>query len=367
MELFPVQLYYPVYLHVVLIWCIFVWARYSRMNLDRLLYQRKPYAAMAIFATLFIVVVGLRPVSGRIFGDTSNYAYIYRNMQWQGAEVILGDGEWLFNGLMYLCSQVMDVQGFFLIVEFCYVGLMFWAVKRLVPNNVTAAMLFCFSAFSFFSYGTNGIRNGLACSIVLLALSFVNKAWRGKIVALILCFIAYNIHHATALPILCMVVSILFRNTKAVYAFWFISIAVSLVAGNSVANVFAGLGFDDRLAGYITAQADEGTFSHTGFRWDFLLYSAMPLWLGWYIVIKRGIRDKSYLLLLHTYILCNAFWIMVIRASYSNRFAYLSWFMYPFVLAYPLLKLPVWKDQGSKVGLILMLHVSFTYFMWLIG
>ena len=58
---------------------------------------------------------------------------------------------------------------------------------------------------------------------------------------------------------------------------------------------------------------------------------------------------------------------MLIRSSFSNRFAYLSWFMYPLVLAYPLLTLPIWKEQGKKTGLILMAHMGFTYFMWFIG
>ena len=54
---------------------------------------------------------------------------------------------------------------------------------------------------------------------------------------------------------------------------------------------------------------------------------------------------------------------MVIRSSYSNRFAYLSWFIYPIVIAYPLINLPVWEDQDRKTGLILLAYVSFTVFM----
>ena len=105
-------------------------------------------------------------------------------------------------------------------------------------------------------------------------------------------------------------------------------------------------------------------FSHTGFRWDFLLYSMMPIVLGYYVVIKRGIQDRTYTILLNTYTLANAFWVMVIRANYSNRFAYLSWFMYPIVLAYPLLRLDVWGDmQGKRLKQIMLAHIGFTWFM----
>ena len=71
-----------------------------------------------------------------------------------------------------------------------------------------------------------------------------------------------------------------------------------------------------------------------------------------------------YSYLLNSYILCNSFWVMMIRASYSNRFAYLSWFLYPVVLAYPLLKFPVFETNNKqKVALILLAHTAFTIIM----
>ena len=59
---------------------------------------------------------------------------------------------------------------------------------------------------------------------------------------------------------------------------------------------------------------------------------------------------------------------MVIRAAFSNRFAYLSWFLYPIVIAYPLLRLPIWKtNQGKRLNQIMMANIGFTYIMWLLG
>ena len=132
-------------------------------------------------------------------------------------------------------------------------------------------------------------------------------------------------------------------------------------------NLFSSLGFDDRMSSY--SQASESTmsrFSHTGFRWDFLLYSAMPVWMAWYVRYK-GIQDKTFTLLANTYIIANSFWIMVIRAAYSNRFAYLSWFLYALVLAYAVVRVPIWNDQDRKAGNILLAHSGFTLLMYLIG
>ncbi len=108
---------------------------------------------------------------------------------------------------------------------------------------------------------------------------------------------------------------------------------------------------------------DMSQFSREGFRWDFLLYSTVPIVMGWYICVKRKIQDNWYNVICTVYCLCNAFWIMVIRSAFSNRFAYLSWFIYPIVIAYPLINLPVWEDQDRKTGIILLAYAGFTFFM----
>ena len=364
--MFPAQYYYPVFIYSVLLLSIVQYLSLQSVSQDTLLSVKKGMRGIMVYCIAFIVIVGLRPINGYYFGDTANYAHTYYGYQ-QGWILYKPDSsEWLFNWVMSKASQIMSVQSFFLIVEVCYVVPMLWACKHLLSRNAGIAILFCLGAFSFFSYATYGIRNGMACSLILLALSFITGVKKEKIIAGILCFCAYNIHHSTALPILCMIIAYFYRNTRMVMYFWLFSILISLVAGGIVESFFAGLGFDDRLSGYINNHQDDDYFSSTGFRWDFLLYSVMPIWLGWYVIIKKKIINQNYKFLLNTYILCNAFWIMLIRASFSNRFAYLSWFMYPLVLAYPLLTLPIWKDQGKKTGMILMAHVLFTYGMWLI-
>ncbi|NDV78856.1 EpsG family protein [Dysgonomonas sp. 511] len=358
--------YYPAYIFsTLLISCIYT--IYLNKHSNTFLEKNNNSPFILLYVVLFIILVGLRPVSGYYFGDTINYASSYYALQANTAFYDPDSSDWLFSWLMSTCALFMDVHGFFLLVEAGYVLLILWACKRLISNNATLAIIFCFGAFSFFSYGTNGIRNGLACSFVILALSFIKGKTRDQVIAGILCFVAFSIHKSTALPILCMIISCFYQKTKVIYSFWFFSIIISAVAGSFVENIFSGLGFDDRLDNYLTNREYDDQFSSVGFRWDFLLYSAMPILLGWYVVFKEKIYDSQYLLLLHTYILANAFWVMLIRASFSNRFAYLSWFMYPIVLAYPLLMLPIWKNQGKKVGLILMAHVLFTFLMWIKG
>lgn len=361
---FDPSLYNPTYLYSLLLLTLFYVAKIYNKDED-LIDENTNNPLILIYVGLFVYFVGLRPISGYYFGDTSNYALTY-NYFVNGVKILDPESpEWVFEWLQYHCSKIMDVHGFFLLIEILYVVPVLWACRKLVPYHYTLLFVVCMGAFSFFSYGTNGIRNGMACSLIIAAIACVNQNLLYKIIGALLAFLAFNIHRSAALPIVCILGSFFVKDTRYIMGFWVASIFISLVAGGAVESFFTGLGFDDRMQDYSSQNIDASMFSSTGFRWDFLLYSSMPILLGYYVVFVRQIWDRNYLLLLNTYILCNSFWVMMIRASYSNRFAYLSWFMYALVLAYPCLKLPVWEDQGRKAALIFMAHFAFTFYMFI--
>ena len=359
----PALLYSKVFLYTVIILTIIVAGKLS--NQDYLMIKRgNDNSLTALLLTLaFAIWIGLRPLHS-IFGDSYYYAYTFNSMKSGLFSETVGATDWLWNSFSYSCSQLMSVSSYFTIVSLGYFLFTFWSCKKLIDNNVLAALLFVFGAFSFYSYSINGLRNGLACSICLFIIALLSTHPKKILIGCLLAFIAVNIHKSTLLPITTLLVSIyIVKSFKWAYCFWIFSILISLVAGGPISSFFAGLGFDERLS-YIVSTSDSEKFSSTGFRWDFLLYSMMPIILGYYVVIKRGIQDRTYLILLNTYTLANAFWVMVIRASYSNRFAYLSWFIYPLVLAYPLFKLDIWDDsQGRRLSKIMLTHVGFTWFM----
>lgn len=332
-------------------------------------------AATIIYCVAFAFWIGLRPMDLGFWADSTNYMRIYYwTMGQRGVVddlVVDTDSEWLWDFIMRsFIVMKSPVEYWFLLTAFGYIGFMYLGIRRMMPNNQWIALLFCISSFSFFTFSYNGLRNGLACSIVIYALSYyINFDKKGLIIGLCLSFLALGIHKSTLLPSFCaLVVYFTKLDFKWAFAFWCFSIILSLIAGPQIQDFFANLGFDDRMKSYAgTLVSDvkgaEKAFSHTGFRWDFLLYSAMPIWLGYYIAYKKKIHDRAYDMLIVTYILANSFWVMVIQAAFSNRFAYLSWFLYPIVFAYPLLKVKIWKDQDRKTVQILMLFVLFTVFM----
>ena len=151
------------------------------------------------------------------------------------------------------------------------------------------------------------------------------------------------------------------NKPKYMYIAWGIAILVSLAIGGYIDSLLSMMSYDQRLADNLQNNNADGVVMAHRFRWDFLLYSSMPLLLGWYTIFKRNYYNKTYLILLGTYIYANCFWILAIRAIFSNRIAYLSWFLYPIVLAYPLFNFPVFKKQHSKkTALILLAHIALT-------
>lgn len=109
----------------------------------------------------------MRPIHGG-FGDTVFYAHTYSLMQSGIMDKSLQDTEWIWYQFADFCSQIIDVSLYFTLIALGYFGFTFVACKKLTPNNVLVSMLFMMGSFSFFSYGTNGIRNGLACSLSLI-------------------------------------------------------------------------------------------------------------------------------------------------------------------------------------------------------
>ncbi len=385
-----------IYYWAVFLVCLFLFFNYSGSdNCDKLLQQNSMVPAL-ILTLLLMVYMGLRPVSFA-FGDTINYAAGYRRATGMAVFSLDLNKEWLWTAIMLFCKQSgLTVNAWFLLIEIGYLGFAFIGLRILLKENCWIAMLFFLSAFSTFTFGVNGIRNGLACSMVILAFAIAaNQNFSKLALAGGILLLAFGIHRSISLPIAAfLAASYVIKSPKIAIYFWIASIGVSLVAGGAVTNFFMGLGFDDRMTQYGTGMGEFGDqFSNTGFRWDFLAYSAMPVWLAWYVTTKAekeralygdtieeaetGITGagriadahsmRVFNILATTYVLANSFWVMVIKAAFSNRFAYLSWFLYPVVLAYAVIRLHIWEDQDKKAGLILVLHAGFTIIMHLLG
>lgn len=354
--LVPVALYALVYYNLLLLLVFFIFfTAFSRpINTSKNKASvQKVAGVLVVFTTLYM---GLRPISW-YFGDMVVYNQSFEKYQY-GIPMIQSN-DYIFELFLYSCSKVMSASTFFLLCTLLYV-LPLWAVcKKWFKEYSFYAFLAVVGSFSFWAYGTNGIRNGIATSLFLYALS------REKLVFKVLfVIVAIGFHKSIGIPAAALVLTYFYADVKKYFYGWLACIPLSLVSGGFWEGLFAGLMTDERVS-YLTTFKDEykDSFSSSGFRWDFLLYSASAVYVAYFFIFKKKFQDPIYNRLVCIYLAVNGFWILVIRASFSNRFAYLSWFMMAIVIVYPFLTKIQVKKQHQVLGFILLAYFSFTYLM----
>ena len=360
-DFIPLEHYYDYYMYLTSFFVLTILIHSFTLKLDDIKNIKFLRTIGYFLLITSIFYFGLRPISGRYFGDMATYAYHYNNYI-NGAPIVV-DKDYLFHYYMKISSQIVSINVFFLITEFLYIYPMYLISKIHFKEYWFYAFFMFAVSFSFYSYGVNGIRNGVATSMFLWALCYPkNKK------LLILFFVLATLFHKTLLlPIMAYVLTLFYNNPKTYLKGWLISIPLSVLAGGIWITLFTSLGFgDDRLAGYLSGDASKESFSSTGFRWDFLFYSAFAVFSGWYFIFKKKFKDTFYEQIYSTYLICNAFWILVIRANFSNRFAYLSWFLMAIIIIYPFLKQRFFAHQEIVIARVVTAYFSFTFLMWLI-
>ncbi|WP_300727657.1 EpsG family protein [uncultured Bacteroides sp.] len=315
------------------------------------------------FTLLLILYMGMRPISW-VFGDTLNYAAGF-NVAANSAPPFTWnwEGEWLFYNLMNWFAKNSNIHTFFLLCSTVYVGCLWLATKRIFHDYYYIPFLIVLSMFTFWNYGVNGVRNGMAASLFILAMTYINRLP----IAITLCILAMGCHKTTILLLGAALLGWFIKNSYCYIAGWIICVLLSVTVGGTIQNILLSILpiEDDRFAAYVTAanNMDAGyAMTATTFRWDFLLYSSMAVIVGYYFIFRRNYQDEYYRWIYHIFLTTNAFWVLVIRASYSNRFAQISWFIMPLVLIYPFIKQRFWQDHEQKLGYAILIFYAFTFY-----
>ncbi len=358
MNFIPIPYYKIIYFQFLLVFVLGVFINSLYMNLtdSRNLRSKNNLGIFLLIST--ILYLGLRPIS-YWFGDMIIYNTEFQNYV-NGAPFDTKK-DFLFELMKYVFAKFLTAKSFFFACSFLYVFLLYLAVKKLFKDYWFYAFLMLLVAFTFWAYGTNGIRNGLATSVFIYAISRDKKY-----VIFLLLLVTYLIHKGMLVPIVAFLAANYYTNTKNYIYGWLLAIPLSLTLGGFWENFFLKLGFgEEKLGTYLGSfnQASEGVVLVLGFRWDFLLFSAAGVYAGWYYIVKKEFKDLLYEKIFCTYLLSNAMWILVIRANYSNRFAFLSWFLLGLVLIYPLLKNQLFTKQHAFIGRLVFGYFAFSYLM----
>jgi hypothetical protein len=192
----------------------------------------------------------------------------------------------------------------------------------------------------------------------LIALAYRDKKW----VSYLFVALAYGFHHSMQSLVLAYMIVSLIKKPKYYLWVWCGSLLLAMLHITFFQGLFAGF-TDEHGAGYLVFdEADEGVYL-TGFRLDFVIYSAIPVLLGGYWIFKRGLKSEKYNFLYNIYLLANSVWLLCMYASYTNRIAYLSWQLLPIVLIYPFLNERISPSQYRMGAVVALAHLAFTLFM----
>jgi hypothetical protein len=283
-----------------------------------------------------------------IYSDKWNYENIF-NATISGKEYYIKSegGFQLYNKFIGLFTN--SVFLYFLITAFLYLwGSLKFINKVFENSNRYIVFILMIASLGFYSYGTNTIRQGLALSVFLLAFSELKLNFKT-----ILIYILAILLHKSLIILVVFSVILNFYNRKDNFVlFWILFLIISILFGSAFVNTFGDLimDSDQRMISYLN-----DTFENykSGFRIDFLIYSTLPILFG--IFVKRkGFEDEFYNKLLSLYILVNAIWLLVITLPFTDRFAYLSWFLMPFIFMYPMSKKIIFRNQNYWIAGILL-------------
>lgn len=354
--------YYTIYLIIVTITTLFIYSKYRRKNGDIISTQRKKRDGTFILVLFMTLFIGFRPKS-YIFVDMINYIQNYHAF-YEGCTFVFDrDAENLLfdNYLAWIGSMNLGTTFFFATIATIYFVCTYIACRRMFPQDTLAVYLVFLAAFSTFSYGTNGIKAGAAGAIFLLALSFRKNLK----ICIPLILLSYGCHHSMIMPIVGLVLTLVYKNSKIYFVGWCLCLLIAMAHITFFQELFAGILSDsgDTGTNYLSA-IDKEWGGGSGFRIDFVIYSAMPILVGYWAVYKKNLElSPIYTCLLNLYMTLNGTWMLCMYANFTNRIAYLSWFLYPIVLIYPYLNENWGPTRYKDFSKVMLAHLGFTLFM----
>jgi len=355
----PAESYQYIYLAIITIMTLFFTSSYKKSTIPL---QNNAEGAF-VFTLLMVLFIGFRPIHA-VFADMPGYAMAMLDHRFENRTVTWGSN-FIFEPMMAFLSSIgASQQTPIIILAAINFGATFFAMKKMFPNDTMLAMLVFFGAFSTFGAATNGLKAGCAAALFFVALAYREK----RLVSILFLILSLGFHHSMQLPIAAYLVCYFYKNTRVFLYFWGMCLIIAVAHVTSFMALFASY-TDEHGADYLLTEAGslysefEGRL---GFRYDFVIYSVIPIVLGYYTIFKKKLVSDEYQFMLNVYILTNAIWMLCMYANYTNRIAYLSWLMYPVLILYPFMNMEWGINANKHLTYAVYGHLGFTLFMTLI-
>lgn len=291
-----------------------------------------------------IFYIGFRDINIGI--DTQNYYDIYSMFSNDDSMFILID--LVFYYPMYLMSHFIDYRIFLLLCAFIYVGFAYWGFYKIFKCYSIFVILLFFISPNFFQFGINVMRHGVAASVFILGLGFM---YEKKIkISWILIFLSVGIHLSMILPAIVLWVSKRMHGIGISQGIWMGVLVMKMLGMSAITVLLSSVNIigDERLSFYITDKAYDSSVAII----NYIVYGFSPILAGLYFIHIKKYRDSFYIGLYNVYLINSAFYLFVIDTTFALRFAYLSEFLMPILLVYPLLKVHLWPLRLISISLL---------------
>lgn len=321
-----------------------------------------PNTVLHTFEVLFlgfvILYIGTRDpyASFKYLGDTGAYTRTFNKILSTDLSDAKDIGFYLFMKLMH----PFGIKVFYLVSAALYVLLPYLTFKKWFGRYAIIASIVTIVSMSFFAFGINTMRNGLAVAIFLFGLGFFRSS---KIMFIGLLWLSTVFHSSMFLPITALLFTYFLRNSKILIGIWLLTAVVAFFFGDAIERnltaLFKTFDLADNRAENLFTDEFKAIITRR-YRLDFVLYSAVPIILGAYYQYKKNYKDPFYLWIYNTYIIANTYWLLMIYAAFTDRTAYLSWMLMPTVLVYPILKKRIFVNQYQYLAGLILISFIFT-------
>lgn len=317
--------------------------------------------------------VGVRDIDD--ISDTATYVKIYNQIDiyfWEGLEygfVAFAGAFSLFDlSYHYFFSGCFLLVSLFLSLTFLRINYNELTSSQFVPFFIFVGLLF--SSSWFYTATTNGLRQGIALSILYFSLTFLFDSVKRRIVTFFVFFVISCFFHKTLVLLVPFLIP-LFISSLSVRVYgagfvvfglfyflgvneWFVSLFSELV-GNSI--------YKDVLTYCEHCWMEPGWF---GFNYKFFLYTVF-----WFLVsfvflefgfIERE-KEKQVAHAIKLYCLLAIFYFVFGFGGFANRWAMTAWLFIPVLQAVVLSSLNV----SSRLKFIFALFMFCFYFRFLIA
>lgn len=331
------------------------------------------YISRITILMFIALIVALIPLRNFVYGDMLVYVNSFQNMHTLTLKQALGNSSWepLFVLFQWVVSRFTQNPNIFIISSFLfYIIILLRSFKKFSSHWQRIFLLFGYLNFAFFyDYIFNGMRQGFAMVLILLAISYWLDTAKNNNLIIFCVGIAAGLFHYSAFPVvLCLFLLKFFKiSLKFLLFSWFVA-ALLFVTGLN--TQLKNLGIVSNF-GLVETYADIATLQHFGGetnKINFLVFSAFFLFLSLFLARKIHMTDEKaevYNKIIKLYTLFNIYFLMFGFIAFSNRVAAFSWFLIPVLLWFPILNRKVHSPKliflSTTITLVIGLTTSAFY------